>query len=143
MAFRKHVMFTVVLLGISGLLLGCSSDDTVTLPITTDAPLIAPSNVTATRMANGDIELAWDSITQANLKGYHVYRHAVELQEIGKLTSIPIATNSFTDTSAEDRVLYEYRVTAVSTKNVETGYSSVAIFSLPPTGGKGDGEFEE
>lgn len=140
MALRKHVMLTVVLLGISGLLLGCSSDDIVTPITATEAPLIAPSNVTATRTANGDVEIAWDPISQPHLEGYHVYRYAFQAQRIERLTAVPIDVNHYVDTDAGSMVRYEYRVTAVHNKNRETGYSPVMVLPVQHTGGRDDGE---
>jgi hypothetical protein len=128
MAFRKHVMITVALLSISGLLLGCSSDSTVTpTPIpTTEAPLIAPWSVTAMRTANGDIRLTWTPNTQAHLKGYNIYRGSLADNEIDLLTVDPIATNSYLDTDVEDGVRYQYMISAISVKNAESGFATAS-----------------
>jgi fibronectin type 3 domain-containing protein len=131
MAFRKQVMITVALLTISGLLFGCSSDDNTVSPAPpTEAPLIAPSNVTATRMANGDISLTWDSITQANLKGYNVYRLSSEDMQIGLLNVTPLTTNRYLDTNTEDRAFYQYFVASISVKNVESSPTSVTLYNV-------------
>ena len=139
MAFRKQVMITVALLTISGLLLGCSSEssNTVSPAPPTEAPLLAPSNVTATRMANGDISLTWDSSTQANLQGYNVYRLSSLENQIGKLNTGPLATNSYLDTSTEDRAYYQYFVSAVSIKGAESSLTSTSIYNNPPSEPKG------
>ncbi len=126
MAFRKHVLISVVLLAISGILFGCG-DSTVAPKITTDAPIVAPANVTAEMLANGDVRIDWDASTQPTLRGYNVYRLDIENSQIGKLNSTELAVNDYTDTSAGYNIVYEYRVTAVSNKGIESGYTAVVI----------------
>jgi fibronectin type 3 domain-containing protein len=131
MAFRKHVMITAVLLSISGLFLGCSSDKAVTPIPVTEAPLIAPSNVTATRTADGYISLRWDHNTQAHFMGYNVYRLSEQETQIGRLNDDPLAVNSYLDTDTNTYGRYQYWVTAVSVKNVESAYSAAAEAYVP------------
>jgi fibronectin type 3 domain-containing protein len=126
MAFRKHVLISVVLLAISGILFGCG-DSTVAPASSTDAPIVAPSNVTAQIAMNGDIMIQWDASTQANLWGYNVYRFDNEEGQVGKLNETPLTANSYRDGSAQANIQYEYRVTAVSIKGVESGFSSIVI----------------
>jgi len=133
MAFHKHALIAIVLLAISGILFGCG-DSTVAPKTTTDAPLVAPTNVTAQAMPNGDVVIRWDASTQLNLKGYNVYRFDLEHYQIGKLNPSPLSLNSYTDQSAQRNVNYEYRVTSVSVKNVESGYSAVSV-TVPPDNG--------
>lgn len=139
MAFRKQVMITVALLTISGLLLGCSSEssNTVSPAPPAEAPLLAPSNVTATRMANGDISLQWDSNTQANFAGYNVYRISSLDNHVGKLNTTLHTANSYLDTDTQSRAYYRYFVSAVSAKGVETSLTSTEIYNCPSTEGKG------
>lgn len=126
MAFRKHVLISVVLLAISGILVGCG-DSTVAPASSTDAPLVAPANVTAQIMLNGDIKIQWEASTQANLWGYNVYRYDSKEGEVHKLTETPISENSYRDTSAQVNIQYEYRITAVSFEGSESGFSSIAV----------------
>jgi len=125
MAFQKHVLVSVVLLAISGILFGCG-DSTVAPQVTTEAPIVAPSNVTAQELANGDVMIQWDASTQPNHRGYNVYRLDMENSQIGKLNSNELTQNSYVDQSAS-RKPYEYRVTAVSSRGTESGYASIVI----------------
>lgn len=133
MAFRKHVLISVVLLAISGILFGCG-DSTVAPTTPTDAPIVAPANVTAEALDNGDILIRWDASTQANLKGYNVYRLNTRETAIQKLNTAVFTQNSYLDDTANWSVEYEYRVTAVSNKNVESGFTAVLITSIPDNG---------
>lgn len=133
MAFRKHVLISVVLLAISGILFGCG-DSTVAPTTTTDAPIVAPSNVTAEALPNGDILIRWDASTQPNLKGYNVYRLNTRESAIEKMNHAVLAQNRYLDDGAHWGVEYEYRVTAVSNKDVESGFTAVLITSIPDNG---------
>jgi fibronectin type 3 domain-containing protein len=126
MAYRKHVLVSVVLLAISGILFGCG-DSTVAPDPTTEAPIVAPSNVTAQELANGDVMIQWDASSQTNLRGYNVYRHDIENQRIGKLNLNELSQSSYLDQTADRGVQYEYRVTAVSTRGTESNYSAVVV----------------
>jgi fibronectin type 3 domain-containing protein len=130
MAFHKHALISIVLLAISGILFGCG-DSTVAPRVTTEAPIVAPTNVTAHVMSSGDVMISWDASTQLNLKGYNVYRFDLENYQVGRLTPSPQTQNSYTDHSAQRNVNYEYRVTSVSVKGTESGYSTVAVI-VPP-----------
>jgi len=141
MAFRKHVMISIVLLAISGLLFGCSDNSTTAPQIQTEAPILAPANVTATILTDGNVSISWDASTQTHLKGYNVYRLDIEAGQIGKLNPSILSANSYVDNGAQWRHEYQYRVTAVSVKNVESAYATVTI-ELTETSGKGDGSFE-
>jgi fibronectin type 3 domain-containing protein len=131
MAYRKHVLMTIVLLAISGILFGCG-DSTVAPADTTEAPIVAPTNVTARELANGDIEIQWDPSTQTNLRGYNVYRLDTVNYQIGKLNGAELTQNNYVDRSAIRQVQYEYRVTAVSSKGTESTYASAFIMLNDP-----------
>lgn len=136
MAFRKHVMITVVLLCISGLLLGCSDDGTVApIESTYEAPLAAPSGLKVALTADGDISLRWSPSTQPNLGGYNIYRRVVSQYAVGQLNEAVVTATNFTDTNVNLGIVYEYRVTAVSVRGSESAYTSVEI-NTHTTGGK-------
>ncbi len=128
MTVRKYVMISAVLLCVSGLLLGCS-DETITLaPVPVDeAPPTAVSGLNAVLTAGGSVALSWDVSSSPNLRGYKVYRHDVSEQAIGLLTSSPVTDNRYVDSSVEPGPKYEYMVTAVNTKGLESVYTAVTI----------------
>jgi hypothetical protein len=124
-------MISIILLCGSALLLGCSDDDNpVTIP-GDEAPPVAISNLTVRMLSGGDVELSWDASTQANLRGYNVYRHIKSEQAIGKLTASPITANRFVDSSVSEGPVYEYFVTAVSSKGLESAYAGIWIDTHP------------
>jgi hypothetical protein len=128
MTFRKHVMISIVLLCVSGFFLGCSSDDGTLAPAATDeAPPAAVSGLTYTLMSNGDIALRWDASTQPNLRGYNVYRHHPSQSAIGVLNASPLSDNRFVDTSSQRDEVYEYLVTTVSAKGLESAFTTITI----------------
>lgn len=136
MTFRMHVMIGVVLLCISGLLLGCSDDDSTVAPeVTYEAPLSAPSGLRVALMPNGDILLRWNPSTQPNLSGYNVYRRAISETPIDQLNDAVLTAANYTDTNAQPGLVYEYRVTAISVRGTESTYASVEI-NTRPTGDK-------
>lgn len=129
MTFRMHVMIAIILLAFAGLLSGCGDDSTVApaAPPTDEAPPAAVSGLRVTLNANGDVGLVWDASTQPNLRGYNVYRHLVSESAIGLLNNLPLTDNRYTDTNAQRGQHYEYMVTAVSTKGLESAFATASI----------------
>jgi fibronectin type 3 domain-containing protein len=128
MTVRKYVMISAVLLCVSGLLLGCSEDNPVTLaPVSDEAPPTAVTGLNAVLTAGGSVALSWDVSSSPNLRGYKVYRHNVSEQAIGLLTSSPVTNNRYVDSSMEPGPVYEYMVTTVSIKGLESVYTAVTI----------------
>ncbi len=117
----------VVLLCAAAVIAGCGSS--VSPGEVTEAPLLPPTNVVAMRSIDGDILIMWDMSTQSNLKGYNVYRSIYGEAIFTKLNTNPITKNCFTDATAQLDVHYAYRVTAVSTKDSESGFGFIDIFN--------------
>lgn len=141
MTFRKYVMISMVLLCGSALLLGCSGDDPAPLGLGDEAPPAAISGLSARLLSGGDVELTWDASTQPNVSGYNVYRLVESEQGIGRLNTSPIANNRYIDTSALQGPVYQYLVTAVSAKGLESAFVAVSI-NTDPHRGKG-GNYED
>ena len=122
---RRYVMTAVVIIAMSAFLYGCG--DETTAPIIQDqAPLTAPTGVTATVTAAG-VELNWDANSSTELRGYNVYRYDRSVRSIERLNGSTLSETSYLDSTAEMRSNYQYRVTSVSRFNVESSYSSVDI----------------
>ena len=136
MTFRKYVMISMVLLCGSVLMLGCSSDDPAPLGLGDEAPPAAISGLSARLLSGGDVELTWDASTQPRVSGYNVYRVVESEQGIGRLNTSPIANNRYIDTSVALGPVYQYLVTAVSAKGLESAFTAVSI-NTDPKRGKG------
>ena len=129
MAFRKHAITTVALLCLSGLLIGCSSDNTPTTPtITAEAPMLPPTNVTFNNLSNGAVSISWDANTQSHLKGYNVYRAVASGNAIGKINPSLLTATSYVDNSVDGHSVYKYWVSSVSAKNAESAMSTPITF---------------
>ena len=131
MTFRMHVMIGILLLCFAGLMMGCSDDGTVVEPVvpTDEAPPAAVSGLEVTLHSNGDVALTWDSSTQPNLRGYNVYRHIVTDNAIGTLNVSPLTANRYIDTGAQRGYRYEYMVTAVSAKGLESAFATISVLT--------------
>jgi len=130
MTVRKHVMISAVLLCVSGLLFGCSNDDPITLaPVVPvdEAPPIAVSGLNAMLTTGGGVALSWDASSSPNLRGYLVYRHKVSEQAIGLLTASPVMAARYVDSSVDQGQTYEYMVTAVNVKGLESAESTITV----------------
>ena len=128
MTFRMHVMIGILLLCFVGLMMGCGENSAVAPPLPTDeAPPAAVSGLTVTLHSNGDVALRWDASSQLNLRGYNVYRHIVTDNAIGALNDSPLSDNRFIDTSTQRGQHYEYMVTAVGAKGLESAFATVSI----------------
>ena len=131
MTFRMHVMIGILLLCFAGLMMGCSDDAAVVDPVvpTDEAPPAAVSGLEVTLHSNGDVALTWDASTQPNLRGYNVYRHIVTDNAIGTLNRSPLANNRYIDTGALRGHRYEYMVTAVSAKGLESAFATISVLT--------------
>ncbi len=129
MTFRMHVMIGILLLCFAGLMMGCSDDAAVVDPVvpTDEAPPAAVSGLEVTLHSNGDVALTWDASTQPNLRGYNIYRHIVADNAIGTLNRSPLSDNRYIDTNAMRGYSYEYMVTAVSAKGLESAYATITV----------------
>jgi fibronectin type 3 domain-containing protein len=87
------------------------------------------SGLQVTLYSNGDVALSWDASTQPNLRGYNVYRHIVSGNAIGALNRSPLANNRYIDTSAMRGYRYEYMVTAVSVKGLESAFATISVLT--------------
>lgn len=124
MSAKGLLLTAMMLLGTCVLIASCGSDTVA--PSVDEAPILPPQNVTVSATAVGHVIVSWDRNTQTHLKGYNVYRLDVASSGIQKLTADPIALNIYEDESAGLRE-YEYRVTSVSVRGNESGFSSATI----------------
>ncbi len=97
---------------------GATTDATDTLTWRIDAPVSAPTSLTAT-VTSIDVRLAWGASTSPNLAGYNVYRAAALTGPYTKLNGTALTTRAFTDSTAPRGTSY-YRVTGVDTLGRES-----------------------
>ena len=127
MSAKTFFITTLLVISVCALVAGCG-DDNPTAPDPTsgnEAPILPPQNVIATKNGN-DVTITWSANTQANLRGYRVYRHDVANSTIATLTATEITATSYVDINV-DEGRYEYRVTSVSSKGEESSFSARTI----------------
>jgi hypothetical protein len=127
MALRRHLVLALALLATSALALGCADDAAAPESPGDEAPVLAPTNVRAVVLGNGHIQISWSASSQANVRGYNVYRHDTVESTIERLNDAPIEETSIVDGGTRFGREYEYRVTSVSTRNTESRSATVRI----------------
>lgn len=88
------------------------------------------SCVTGTGSIPRSVSLNWTPSTSSNVN-YNVYRATTPSGPYTKLTSTPVTTTSYTDTTVQSGQTYYYVATAVNTSNVESVYSNQATANVP------------
>ncbi len=144
MSLRTRLM-PAFALAVSLFALGCAED--AAAPDSQDeAPVLAPTNLQAIVINGGDIQVSWNASSQPNVRGYNVYRVDNEDSSIERLNASTLEVTSIVDGGARFGREYDYRVTSVSTRNVESGFAAVTIRNreAPPAERDGDtpGEIE-
>jgi beta-lactamase superfamily II metal-dependent hydrolase len=106
-------------------------DDVSTPPDTT--PPAAPSALVTTA-GNGRVDLAWAANTEADLRGYEVYRSNTAGVLGNKLNGATLNANLYTDTTATNGTTWWYTIKAVDTSgNLSNGsVQSSASPTAPP-----------
>ncbi|TQV77239.1 PKD domain-containing protein [Aliikangiella marina] len=102
----------------------------------------APNTPTGLAANGGDaqVNLSWNSNSESDLAGYHVYRSNAGANNFIKQTSAALTTNSYTDSSLPASTAYDYYVTAIDTSFNESSASLVASAVTNSGGGSGANE---
>ncbi len=135
----RLLIVALVTVALAGVLVGCG--DNVVAPTDSGpdaAPPIAPVAVTATPTPDG-VLITWQPSSQASLRGYNVYRLDRAADVIARLTATPLSSTSYLDRDAQYGVPYEYRVTAVNVKNIESAPAAVFVTRTVSLGSKEPG----
>lgn len=97
-------VYTPVNFPSSGTHMGLMGDPTLRIHV-----VEPPRNLTAVS-GSDQVALAWSASTEASLLGYHVYRAATPDGPFTRLTSTPLATTSFSDSTGTSGQTYTYMV---------------------------------
>jgi fibronectin type 3 domain-containing protein len=124
MAFRKHAALALALAS-TIVYFGCTS--TTAPVIADDQPVLPPTNVVASALDNGHVQVKWDASSEPTITGYNLYRREVGNGGPKKLNSTRILTTLYVDANTAVKTQYEYRVTAVNTKGKESHWVAVVI----------------
>ncbi len=103
------------------------SDAVAITAVDTFAPAV-PKALTAIAGLSS-IELAWERNTEADFRGYHIYRAAGEgsFERLGEPTEAP----AYSDKSVQAGLSYRYAVTAVDQKGNESARSEPIAIAAP------------
>ncbi|HHV76208.1 MAG TPA: hypothetical protein GXX39_02395 [Syntrophothermus lipocalidus] len=95
-------------------------------PVTVEVPIpvTAPSGLTNTNSAPGNVTLSWNASTDPNVAGYHVYRDNELLADVGNATQ-------YTDTTAEPGKTYTYEVVPYDRSGIEGQCSDPITVQVP------------
>ena len=95
-------------------------------------PPATPTNLTATGITSA-VSLSWTAVSDATLKGYNVYSSSSANGAYKLLTSTPITSTTYTDSSAVVGVTTYYHVTAVdASSGLESAAASASAIALAP-----------
>jgi hypothetical protein len=72
------------------------------------------------------VDLSWAPSSTSGILNYDVYRGTVAGGPYSLLTSVPVASVSYVDTTAQVGQTYYYVVTSLNANNVQSPYSNVA-----------------
>jgi hypothetical protein len=127
----KHFAASLVLICAAVMAFGCGNSSTSPEPVN-EASLQPPLNVMARQYGEGDILLAWQPSTEANIVGVNLYRAANGSTNFTKLNVDPVVIRNFLDYSTQYGVDYTYRVRSVNQAGNESVYRAVNIFNKYP-----------
>jgi HYDIN/CFA65/VesB-like, Ig-like domain len=74
--------------------------------------------------------LNWDPAS-SNVVGYNVYRSPLSGGAWVRLNSAPIPQSAYTDWDAASGISYQYAVTSVSPRNIESAFSNLVPAAIP------------
>ncbi|HEX4075305.1 MAG TPA: choice-of-anchor D domain-containing protein [Candidatus Acidoferrales bacterium] len=95
----------------------------------TNSPTVIALSGTGAAQAYS-VDLNW-SASASSVTGYNVYSGTVSGGPYTKLTSSPVASTNYTDTSVQQTKTYYYVVTSVNSENQESPYSTQVSAVIP------------
>ena len=130
MAFRKQIVLALAMV-LGTICFGCADELNAPNP-EDESPVLAPTNVRARLMGDGDVQVSWDASSQPDVNGYNLYRREVGNGNPRRLNNNRILNPQYLDNSASAPRNYEYRVTAVNTRGKESRHTSIVIRTYDP-----------
>jgi hypothetical protein len=127
----KSFAASMVLICAAVMVIGCGSSSTSPEP-ENEASLQPPLNFMARQYGEGDIMLAWQPSTQANIVGVNLYRAVNGSTNFTKLNATPLTDRIFLDDASQYGVNYTYRVRSVNQAGNQSVHRSVNIFNKLP-----------
>lgn len=91
------------------------------------------SCVTGTGAVAHYVSLSWTASVSSGVVGYKVYRATSATGSYTLLTSSPVTTTSYTDSTVQAGQTYYYAATAVDSSGNESAYSSQVSAAIPTT----------
>jgi Abnormal spindle-like microcephaly-assoc'd, ASPM-SPD-2-Hydin len=96
----------------------------------TNSPDSISLSGTGVAVMNHSVGLSWSPSTSTVI-GYNTYSSAQTGGPYTKLTSTPVATTSYTDTTVQSGIIYYFVITSVDSSNMESAYSSEVSALVP------------
>ena len=120
--------YSYMVMGIEGETRRSVVSETASITPKDTFPPAVPTGITAAA-GNNSIELAWVRNTEADFRGYNVYRAegAGDFQKVASLIEAPV----FSDTKIEPGKMYRYEISAVDLLGNESARSEPVTASLP------------
>lgn len=110
-----------------------SGSATGSITVTSNAsnsPTVIALSGTGVAPASYSVLLSWTA-SSSSVIGYNVYSGTVSGGPYTKLTSTPVTTTSYTDSSVQPGNTYYFVVTAVNSEDQESAYSGQASAAIP------------
>ncbi len=95
-----------------------------------NSPMVIALSGTGVAPTAYSVSLSWTAST-SSVAGYNVYSSTVPGGPYSKLTSAPVPSTDYTDSSVQQGNTYYYVVTAVNSQNQESGYSGQTSAVIP------------
>jgi hypothetical protein len=77
------------------------------------------------------VALSWNASSSSSVVGYDVYRGSVAGGPYALMTSGPVSSTTFTDSTGQAGQTYYYVVTSVGSSNDQSAYSNVVTATIP------------
>lgn len=77
------------------------------------------------------VALSWNASSSSGIVGYEVYRGTVAAGPYMLMTSSPVSSTSFTDSTAQGGQTYYYVVTSLDSSNTQSAYSNMVTATIP------------